>query len=245
MAKKIQVPNFLETKKSMFNTKGIDKLYQRLDSYQLEYYNALQEYNIVTCDSPSGTGKSTLAIMAGLQMLNDGKVSKLLYLRFPSGRTLKQGFLPGDQSSKEAILMYPFWDAIESLGIQRETIDLLILDGTIELTTDMTMRGRNLRDTFCVIDESQDATLTDLQCLLTRLHDTSVCALIGHSEQCDIVKPKLYQGLSSFQLYQLHLSKKEFALCCDLPINYRGKVSRYCDAIQETLDELIEGKVML
>ena len=59
MAKKIKELPFMKPMepKRNFDTKESSKLHSKLDEHQLEYFNALQEYNIVTCDSPAGTGK--------------------------------------------------------------------------------------------------------------------------------------------------------------------------------------------
>jgi phosphate starvation-inducible protein PhoH len=245
MGKKITKPSFLETPKKTFDTKEMSKLHSKMDSFQLDYFNALQQFNIVTVDSPSGTGKTTIAVMAGLQLLDEGKVNKLVYLRLPSSRAMKQGFMPGNSEEKERIFMYPLWDAFLELGIQFETIDKHIAEGTIIATTDQTFRGRNLKSSYVIIDEAQDATISDLQLLTTRLHDSATCAIIGHSGQVDQVKPKLYGGLNAFQCYQRHLSSADFAMCCDLPINYRVKVSQFCDQIQETLDDIITNGISL
>ena len=112
----------------------------------------------------------------------------------------------------------------------------------IELTTDIGMRGRNLKNTFVIIDESQSGTIKDLQLVLTRLHDSSKCVLIGHSGQMDSDIPLILRGNTErtpFEIYIEHLTKKPWAVKCELPINYRGKISKWADEIQKTIQEVL------
>ena len=88
-----------------------------------------------------------------------------------------------------------------------------------------------------IIDEAQNGSLDDLRLVLTRLHDQSKCVMIGHSGQKDN-DFALIGGLIPFQVYQKHMAKKQWASLCELPINYRGKISSWADDIEKTISEL-------
>jgi phosphate starvation-inducible protein PhoH len=209
------------------NSKERDRFYKKLDEYQLAYYNAIMEKSVICCNQPAGTGKTQIAVMAGLELLAQGKISKLIYLRFPDDRSLKLGFLPGDLELKQIYYMYPFYEAASECGLQDEVIDSLIEEKLIELTTDISMRGRNLKSSFIICDETQNARMPDLKLVLTRLHDDSKCVMIGHNGQVDN-----YKGNdNAFIKYIEHMCKKPWAINCDLPNNYRGKISKWADEL--------------
>jgi phosphate starvation-inducible protein PhoH len=228
----------------LIDSKESSKLFDKFDVHQRQFYENIHEYLVTCVDAVAGSGKTTISTMAAFEMFEAGTVNKIVYIRLPSVRSLKQGFLPGSIQEKESVLMGAFFDATDELGIRRETVDSMIAEETLVLCSDLGLRGKNLKDAFIIIDEIQEADIGDLQLILTRIHDSCRVVLAGHSDQRDN-KPKTYQGLSAFQLYSLHLSKKSFAISCDLAVNYRGKLSTWADAIQETLDDLIDNKVML
>ena len=222
----------------LYNTKSVDRLYKKLDEYQRWYYECLQKYRVVFVDEPAGTGKTTIAVMAGLDYVRDGK--KLVYIRFPSRRGERLGATPGELEDKEAKYMLPFYEALNECGLQDEAIQTLKLHGCIDARTDVQERGRNLKDCFVVVDEAQNAEdLEQLKLILTRPHDNCKVVVIGDSRQTDS-KVKRYgkQQLNAFQVYQYHMTKKPWAVSCELKINYRGEISRWADKVDESLSEI-------
>lgn len=234
MARKLSQPSFITAKKS-YDTKESSKLFAKLDYAQLRFYESIQDNLVTFCDSCAGSGKTTIVFLAGLQMLDSGTIDRIVYIRLPNARSLSQGYLPGTQEEKQSVLMGAAWDALETLGIQN--VESMIDEGALVLTSDLGLRGVNLQNSCVILDEMQDADIPDLQLILTRVHDSCKVIVCGHSDQRDN-KPKLYHGLSAFQLYSMHYSKKPFANSVTLSINYRGKVSQWSDEIHDTLDEL-------
>lgn len=218
-----------------------DELWKRMDEHQRAYAESIQKFSVVFVDAPAGTGKTTIAVREGLEMLRDGKVDRIRYIRFVDGRSLKLGYLPGEQEDKERNLMLPLYEAMEECGVQPEAVDKLIELGIIEATTDTGLRGRNFRRTYLIIDEAQNAqTLADLQLVLTRLHDHGGKAVvIGHSGQEDgrIQKYTPLQ-LNAFQVYAYHMTKKPWATSVELLKNYRGQISQWADKVFDSLEEL-------
>lgn len=217
------------------NGKEIDRYYNRLDPYQKNYYNALYSRDdiiLVCVNSPAGTGKTTIAVMAALEKLREGSISKIYYIRFPDDRSLRLGYLPGDEEDKTSSYTKPFFDACEEFGIDKLHIMNMCDYGCIELCTDISMRGTNISDAMVIIDEAQNSRFTDLKLVLTRIKDNCKVALIGHSGQNDNFKG---EDSHAFEKYMEHMCKQKWAIKCDLPKNYRGKLSTWADKLE--LDE--------
>lgn len=223
----------------LMDTKQVDRLYKKLDAHQIEYYDSIFNNKVTMVDAPAGTGKTTIAVMVGKELLAHGKVAQIVYIRFPDKRAQKQGFLPGDMNEKNSVYMQPFFDASSEVGLQPDAVFKLIDKGLITLSTDICMRGVNLKNTFLIIDEAQNGEIEDLRLMLTRLHDHSGhCVVIGHSGQVDNnVRRFGQQKFIPFEIYQLHMAKKAWTQICRLPNNYRGEISKWADNIQETINE--------
>lgn len=226
----------------LMDTKVTDQLYAKLDEYQKLYYDCLMHHKVIFVDEPSGTGKTTIAVMAGIEFVRRGR--KLVYIRFPSRRAERLGAAPGSIEEKEAKYMFPFYEALSECGLQDEAITILEDKGLIEARTDVRERGRNIKGSFIIIDEAQNSEdIEQLRLILTRVHDQdSTIAVIGHSAQSDgNVKRYGKDKLNAFQVYTRHMIKKPWAVCCHLVNNYRGPVSRWADKVEETILE-IEGE---
>ena len=220
------------------NSKEADKLYKKLDQYQLDYYNNLvgKSYSVIVCDEKAGTGKTTIAVLAGLELYRNGKVNCVIYIRFPDNRAGKLGFLTGDQNEKEMIYTTPFYDACCSCGLTFDDVDALRDCRTLIATTDIGLRGVNFENAFVIIDEAQNGDIPSLRTVLTRVHDSCKVALIGHSRQMDNILEKVGKYIP-FELFQIHMTKKCWSISNSLPINYRGKISKWADEIDETIKE--------
>lgn len=218
--------------------KRIDSLYKKLDEDQRDFYQAILNHKIVFVDEKAGTGKTFIAVYAGLHYLKQGK--KMIYVRFPSQRGEQLGYVPGTLEEKEIKYMWPFYEALEGCGIQEEVAMSWKAQGLIDTRTDATERGRTYKNAYVIIDEAQNARdIEQLQLILTRLCDSSVAVVIGHSGQTDSdVKRYGSSELNAFQLYCHHMTKQNFAAKCSLSSNYRGEIARWADEIDITLKEV-------
>lgn len=229
---------------SLVNSYHTDKLWKMLDPTQSNYATAIGKSRVVMVDAQAGTGKTTIAVMRGFEMLREGVVNRIVYVRFPDKRGLKLGFEPGDMKMKQLGYMKPFYDAALKCGLSTEDVEALILSETIELCTDTHMRGRTLDHTFLIIDEAQNGDVPDLRLVMTRLVENGYGVIIGHSEQQDNKLPTYGPDQwNAFQVYQYHMNKMAFTTICELHHNYRGPISRWADKVGDTLKEL-EQKVM-
>ena len=211
------------------NDKILNKFYYKLDDYQKEYYEAILDDSVkfIGINSAAGTGKSFIGIMGALELLKEGKVNHIYYIRTADDRSLRLGFLPGTEMDKSTIYFKPFYDIAIDLGIRPEDIDLGRENETIVLTTDICLRGANIEKSCVIIDEAQNMDVDTLKLILTRLHDDCKAVLIGHCKQCDNYKNSMH-----FDKYIDHMTQKPWAKRFELKKNYRGEMATFADQFE-------------
>lgn len=151
------------------------------------------EIKLVTLLGKAGTGKTLLAIAAGLEKVVEKQVySRLLVSRpiFPLGRDI--GYLPGDVHEKMNPWMQPIHDNVEFLlGLSKgdrkggrsykELIDL----GIMEVEPLTYIRGRSIPNQFMIVDEAQNLTPHEVKTIITRVGDGTKIVLTGDPYQID------------------------------------------------------------
>ncbi|HEX4803320.1 MAG TPA: PhoH family protein [Myxococcaceae bacterium] len=151
------------------------------------------DIKLVTIVGKAGTGKTLLAIAAGLhKTTEEGLYHKLLVSRpvFPLGRDI--GYLPGDIEQKLNPWMQPIFDNVEFLmNLSRadkkagrgyhELLDLGILE--IEALT--YIRGRSIPHQFIIVDEAQNLTPHEVKTIITRVGDNTKIIFTGDPFQID------------------------------------------------------------
>ena len=153
---------------------------------------AIAGHSLTLALGPAGTGKTYLAITSAVEVLEAGKVGRIVLTRpaIEAGESL--GFLPGDLHEKLAPYLRPLYDALnERIGGKR--VRQLMSEGAIEIAPVAYMRGRTLNNAFVVIDEAQNCTYGQIKMLLTRLGWHSTMVLTGDPDQSDLL-----DGLSGF-----------------------------------------------
>lgn len=135
---------------------------------------------LVSLVGPAGTGKTLLAIAAGLDRVQAGAFDKVLVLRnvVPVGEGV--GFLPGTLEEKMAPWTGPVQDALDYIGWDADA-----LEGMIETQPLSYLRGRSFRRTFIIVDEAQNTTPHELKTVLTRLEDGCKAVIVGDPAQVD------------------------------------------------------------
>lgn len=212
----------------VINDKILNKFYYKLDEYQKDYYESILDPNIrfIGVNSKAGTGKSLLAIMGSFQLLKEGRINHLYYLRAADDRSLRLGFLPGSEQEKSAIYFKPFYDIAVDLGFRPEDIDLGRENETIVLATDIGLRGVNIEKSSVIIDEAQNMDAETIKLILTRLHDDCKAILIGFHNQCDNIKAN---SNTDFDKYIDYMSSQDWGKRCNLKKNYRGEMATWAD----------------
>jgi phosphate starvation-inducible PhoH-like protein len=161
---------------------------------KIEKLNEMVEMQCITINSPDRlflvnefivTHNTFLAMAFAINEVLQGTKKKIILTRpiVEAGEHL--GFLPGDFNEKVHPYMVPLYDCISKLvgvdNIQREMID-----NSIEVAPLAYLRGRTLDDAVCILDEAQNATLSQMKLFLTRLGENSKMIVNGDPTQSDL-----------------------------------------------------------
>ena len=151
------------------------------------------DIKLVTIVGKAGTGKTLMAIAAGLQKVTEEAVfQKMLVSRpvFPLGRDI--GYLPGSVEEKLNPWMQPIFDNVEFLlNLSRadkkagrgyhELVDL----GIVSIEPLTYIRGRSIPNQYIIVDESQNLTPHEVKTIITRVGDNTKIVLTGDPYQID------------------------------------------------------------
>lgn len=141
--------------------------------------------SIVFATGPAGTGKTMMAVLAGVKLMKDGEVTKIVVTRPAVGVDgEKHGFLPGDLNEKMEPWTRPIFDVLHEHYSVRDTTRMLE-EGIIEISPLAYMRGRTFKDAWIIADEMQNATPSQMKMLLTRLGENSRMVVTGDVQQTD------------------------------------------------------------
>lgn len=152
---------------------------------------------IVFATGPAGTGKTMLAVIAGVRALRSGEVQKIVVTRPAVGvDDEKHGFLPGDLNQKMEPWTRPIMDVLKDYYRPQE-IARMLDDQVIEISPLAYMRGRTFKNAWIIADEMQNATPGQMKMLLTRLGEGSKIVVTGDTRQADRLDPE--NGLLDFQ----------------------------------------------
>jgi PhoH-like ATPase len=149
---------------------------------------------LVTLVGQAGTGKTLLALAAGLeQIIKRKKYDKMLVSRpiMPLGKDI--GFLPGDKDTKLQNWMQPIFDNLAYLMRNesdpkhpvREKIEKLQRDNIVELEALTYIRGRSIPRQYVIIDEAQNLTPHEIKTIISRAGEGTKMVLTGDPSQID------------------------------------------------------------
>jgi PhoH-like ATPase len=148
------------------------------------------EILFVSLVGKAGTGKTLLAIAAGLhKTLDEGRFKRLLVSRpiFPMGRDI--GYLPGDIEQKLNPWMQPIFDNVEFLmGSDKKAAGRaqeLINQGMLNIEPLTYIRGRSIPSQYLIVDEAQNLTPHEIKTIITRAGSGTKVVLTGDVYQID------------------------------------------------------------
>ncbi len=155
---------------------------------QKNYVKALRENVVTICIGPAGTGKTYLAVAQAVQEWKNGEIERIIMSRpaIEAGEE-RLGFLPGDLTQKVDPYLRPLFDALYDM-LGTEKAEKLREKGVIEIAPLAYMRGRTLNQARVIVDESQNASISTLKMILTRLGEGSKMVLTGDVTQIDLPK---------------------------------------------------------
>lgn len=135
---------------------------------------------------PAGTSKTYISVLAALMLMNQKRVSDLLYLRSAvESADSKIGFLPGEADEKMAPYIQPLLDKLSELTT-KSAIDLLQKENRLDSIPIGFLRGLNWNAKSIIADEAQNMTYKELVTLVTRVGEFSKVFILGDPEQSDI-----------------------------------------------------------
>jgi PhoH-like ATPase len=159
------------------------------------HYLRAPEIPLVTLAGKAGTGKTLLALAAGLaQVVEEERYERVLVSRaiFPLGKDI--GYLPGTLEEKMDPWLQPIYDNLDFLLGQRaqrqphrrraQSEELLEM-GYIDVEPITYIRGRSIPRQYLIIDEAQNLTAHEVKTLLTRAGEGTKIVLIGDPQQVD------------------------------------------------------------
>ena len=153
---------------------------------QKEYLKKLQDESnsIVFAIGPAGTGKTMLAVQNGIKLFQEGKIEKIVVTRPAVSVDEDLGFLPGTLEEKMAPWTRPIFDVFSEY-YQKKDITRYLEEGVIEISPLAYMRGRTFKNAYIVADEMQNATISQMKMLLTRIGEGSQMVVTGDLAQAD------------------------------------------------------------
>jgi PhoH-like ATPase len=157
------------------------------------------EVRMVTLIGAAGTGKTLLAVAAGMaKVFTDGRYEKLLVARpiMPMGRDI--GYLPGDKDEKLTAWMQPIFDNLSYLLSTRgapnqhaeshsaeQRVQKFIADGRLVLEPLTYIRGRSIPHQFMIVDEAQNLSPHEVKTIVSRVGEGTKLVFTGDIEQID------------------------------------------------------------
>ncbi len=151
--------------------------------------------SLVSMIGQAGTGKTLLALAAGLEcVLQQESFEKLLVSRpvIPMGKDI--GYLPGTKDEKLSLWMQPIYDNLIFLmqknhrmeeGTVQNKVNMLFKEQRVELEALTYIRGRSIPRQFVVVDEAQNLTPHEVKTIISRAGEGTKMVLTGDPQQID------------------------------------------------------------
>jgi len=154
---------------------------------QVRLVNEYKSNDLIIAEGPAGTGKTYTSIALAVRALKDREVKKIILARPAVEAGERLGFLPGDMKEKLDPYLQPLYDALHDM-IPFKKLETWMEDGTVQIAPLAFMRGRTLEDAFVILDEAQNATMSQLKMFLTRMGVSSRFIMTGDTTQIDLPK---------------------------------------------------------
>ena len=156
------------------------------------------EVGIVSLGGRAGTGKSALALCAGLESVMERRAHKKVVVFRPlyavGGQEL--GYLPGDASEKMGPWAQAVFDTLGAL-VAPEVVEEVMARGLLEVLPLTHIRGRSLHDAFVIVDEAQSLERGVLLTVLSRLGQGSRVVLTHDVAQRDNLRVGRHDGVAA------------------------------------------------
>jgi phosphate starvation-inducible PhoH-like protein len=154
---------------------------------QLLLVNEYKSNDLIIAEGPAGTGKTYTSIALAVRALKEREVKKIILTRPAVEAGERLGFLPGDMKEKLDPYLQPLYDALHDM-LPFKKLETWLEDGTVQIAPLAFMRGRTLENAFVILDEAQNATISQIKMFLTRMGVCSKFIMTGDTTQIDLPK---------------------------------------------------------
>lgn len=185
-----------------------------------------ESLDFVSLMGPAGTGKTLMAIAAGLEQVKVGRFEEVLITRatVPLGDDI--GFLPGTEAEKMGAWLGGSLKDVFSVLQLPETSPL---KSKVEIASMSFMRGRSFQGKYIIVDEAQNLTTKQVRALLTRAGEGSKVVLCGNLSQIDT--PYLDEGSSGLAWAVHSLQNWRHAGHLILTVGERSRLATFIETL--------------
>ena len=152
---------------------------------QVELVHSIRTNTVTVVTGSAGSGKSTIALIMGLNALRDGRVDKMLIIRPLVAVGGEIGALPGDLLAKTSNYMGPLYETLVGL-IGKDELEGMVEEERIEFAPISFIRGANFHDCFCIVDEGQNLSKVEIVSLCSRICGNTKMVITGDESQIDL-----------------------------------------------------------
>lgn len=157
-----------------------------------------EQTKMVFVDGPAGSGKTYLAVLAGLTLLSQHKIDNIVYIRsIVESATKSIGALPGELEEKFKPWAIPLMEKLDELVTKTTSINLLS-EERIKCIPVNFVRGMTFNNSFVIVDEAQNLDFAETATILTRFGHNTKYVVIGDSKQSDIKKSGFSDVINKF-----------------------------------------------
>ena len=155
---------------------------------QKEFIKVATDKNtrVMFINGPAGTSKSIISTYVSLLLLNEKKISDIIYIRSAvESSDSKIGYLPGDAEDKLHYYNLPFLEKLDEL-LPRAEVDKLEKEERVSMYPVNYSRGMSWAAKAIIFDEAQNSTVKEIITVLTRLGEFSRCFVLADPMQTDL-----------------------------------------------------------
>lgn len=174
-----------------------------------------KETKIIFLSGPAGTSKSILAVYCALLMLNEKRISDIIYVRtIVESAAISMGTLPGDEHSKLKYFVSVLNDKLEEL-LPAGDIKKLNADERVKGMPVNYLRGASYNAKAVIVDEAQNGTFNELLTTLTRIGKFTKYFILGDPMQTDL-KHKDQSGFKPmYDIFNTEQAKQQGIFCVE------------------------------
>ena len=174
-----------------------------------------KDTKIIFLSGPAGTSKSILAVYCALQLLNERKISDLIYVRtIVESASHSMGTLPGDENDKLKFFVSVLNDKLEEL-LPTSDIKRLHTDERVKGMPVNYLRGASYNAKAVIVDEAQNGTFNELLTCLTRIGKFTKYFVLGDPMQSDLKHREISGFKPMYDIFNTEQAKTEGIYCIE------------------------------